>query len=303
MNFRKPAVQSLLGFRVSLFVACAFILGGIAYLLSTAPRWPAVPAIVALGCVCLLCLAGMCFAALWNFPTQDEAYAALMQDAPVCSADALICRSTTVFIKAQVVILDEPQKVIHFGNCHTPRRFLAWGEKWRSCSLDEVVAAHPFRHKGHESLTIVTKAGAALIPDSMENYSPLKDRLHRLLPPWHAGFSTDHPMMGMIYVGAALVGLFVGVCLAPRQARDQALVFWAIVGASGGVAAARLAVSSADRYLGISIVPALGLAGAGALLGGILTSLLDLNWDVGVVLPMVGIIAGFVAGIIKQRRH
>ncbi|MFO0865620.1 MAG: hypothetical protein U0744_13375 [Gemmataceae bacterium] len=307
MTARKPPVQSAMGFRIFVFVFCATVLATMVYTLIVAPN-PLTPgAGIASSVVGVLLAAGIVFAIAWKPPSAEKSHAALMIDAPSFSDQALVCRHTGLFGKAQVAILDEMTGMIHFGNCHTPRRFLGTTERWRSCPIKEVIAAHPFASKGHESLTVVTQAGNALLYDGMENYQAFRERLEALLPPWQAGYSAEHPMMGFIYVGAALVGVLLGggagVWIGPKNPGDAT---WLLIGAFAGaiamVALARVGVMLADRYLGVSIVPPIALAGFGAVLGFMLTNWLDLSLPFGLFPPIVGTLAGFVAGIVKLKR-
>jgi hypothetical protein len=307
MTARKPAVPSATGFRIFVFGFCATVLATLIYKLITAPNPIAPGAWIATSVVSLFLAAGMIFAIAWKPPSAEQSHAALMTDAPAFSDQALVCRLAGLFGKAQVVILDESAGMIHFGNCHTPRRFLGTTERWRSCPISEVVAAHPFASKGNESLTVVTQTGSALLYDGMENYRALRERLEAILPPWQAGFSADHPMMPLIYVGAALVGVIVGgavgVWVGSRNPGDATWVeIGAFVGALVMVFLARGGVVMADRYLGVSIVPPVTLAGFGVVLGSMLTTCLDLSLPLGLIPPIAGAVAGFVSGIIKLKR-
>jgi hypothetical protein len=125
---------------------------------------------------------------------EEEAFPS--PDRPHIPEDALACHFSTG-VKSAAVYLDSDNGLIHFRDCHVPRRFLASAQPWYSCPVTDVKGVHVFRYRG-ESLTIVTATGKAQISAAATNYAELRELLNELVPVNQPGFSTDHPMMGMV---------------------------------------------------------------------------------------------------------
>lgn len=119
--------------------------------------------------------------------------------------DAIVCPFFTG-IKSASIAVDPGDAVIHFKNCHVPRGFLAIAQTWFSCPISEVRSVHRVLYRG-KSLTIVTTTGNALIPATATNYLELREFLTVAVPTNQSGFSTDDPMMGLVFLAGAFVGL------------------------------------------------------------------------------------------------
>ena len=231
-----------------------------------------------------------------SFPSAEQ---------PDIPADALVYRFSNG-MKSAAIHVDTAGRLIHFHNCHIPRRILASAAEWFSCSVDDVQAAHVFRYRG-ESLTVVTSSGKAWIPATAAGYTELRDTIKELVPFARPGFSTDHQMMGMVYVCGALVGLFAGVLLTPRNSADSTLGLFVLAGAFLGVAGSYGLVWAADRYLKAGLAQPIGFGVFGAMIGlGVSQSLTPLiGWN---VFPMAaitvsGTVAGAWFGVRKQSRE
>jgi hypothetical protein len=224
---------------------------------------------------------------------------------PQIPEDALVYRFDNG-MKSAAIFVDRGGQMFHFHNCHAPRRFLSTASKWFSCPLNEIQAAHVLRYRG-ESLTVVTKSGKALINSARPGYEELRDTIKELVPVARQGFSTDHPMMGMVYLFGALVGLFAGVMVTPRHANDATLGLFLLVGAVLGVAGSYLLVWGPDRSLKTSLVQPIGFSVLGAATGLAIANFIApwVGWD---LLPMaalvaVGVVFGGMFGIKKQSRE
>lgn len=231
-----------------------------------------------------------------SFPSADR---------PEIPQDAIVYRFSNG-VKPAAVYVDNASRAIHFYNCHAPRRFLASSSEWFSCGVDAILGAHVFRYRG-ESLTIVTTQGKALISATGLGYEELRDTVRELVPCSRPGFSTDHPMMGMVYLFGAIVGLFGGVLLTPRNASDATLGLFVLVGTIAGVAGSYLLVWAADRFLRKNLAQPIGFgvlgSGVGLLASRWLVPLTGWNTLVMAVFVLIGGVAGAVFGIQKQRRE
>ena len=194
--------------------------------------------------------------------------------------------------------------MIHFQNCHTPRKLLSSAQPWFSCPISDIKGLHVFRYRG-ESLTIVTAAGKALIPATSAGYEQLRQTLKQLVPRNEHGFSSDHPMMGMAYLAGALLGLFAGVMLTPKNANDSTLGVFAVVGSALGVVFIYLLVVLAERRFKIGLAQPIGFAMAGTFAGLLLHNMLVrwVGWGTAIVFVVVGAVIGFLFGIFKQTRE
>ena len=95
---------------------------------------------------------------------------------------------------------------------------------------------------------------------SATDYEILCARLPGCLPEQRAVVDVENPLMGILYVAAAVVGLFVGVAVTPRAASVGVMGLLMVVGAGCGVFLIRAAVVVFNAAARRSIVPA--LAGA-----------------------------------------
>ncbi len=208
-----------------------------------------------------------------------------------------------VMSKAGAVYLDEEAGQIHFHNCHVPRRFLAAEEEWFSCPIDEVKGVHVFRYRG-ESLTVVTATGKVVIQDFGRDFAELRDLLKELVPGTTPGFSADHPMMSMVYLGGALAGLFGGVIATPRNATDATMGLFVLGGSFLGVAGVHAVVVIADRKLKVGLAQPLGFSVTGVCAGAALAQLLGpiAGWRMPVMLGavIIGGMSGAAFGIWNQ---
>lgn len=208
-----------------------------------------------------------------------------------------------VMSKAGAIYLDEEAGQIHFFNCHVPRRFLAAAEEWFSCPLDELKGVHVFRYRG-ESITVITSHGKVMINDYGRDFAKLRDLLKELVPSTTPGFSSDHPMMSMVYLGGALAGLFGGVIATPRNATDSTLGLFVLGGSILGVAGVHAVVVLADRKLKVGLAQPLGFGVAGVCAGVALAQLLGpiAGWRTSVMLGalIIGGISGATFGIWNQ---
>mgnify|MGYP006424046199 FL=1 len=97
---------------------------------------------VACGC------GGIWLSLAWKHRTPEEL--ARMQsrpsaDRPGISQDALVYRFNKVS-KSAAVYVDHTGQMLHFYNCHTPRKFLALTtSRWFSCTINELQGAIPFQ--------------------------------------------------------------------------------------------------------------------------------------------------------------
>ncbi|MBL6705867.1 MAG: hypothetical protein ISQ06_07125 [Planctomycetaceae bacterium] len=231
-----------------------------------------------------------------SFPSAEQ---------PDISQDALVYRFSNG-VKSAAIHVDTVGRLIHFHNCHIPRQFLASAAEWFSCDVDDVQAAHVFRYRG-ESLTVVTSSGKALIPGISPGYAELRDTVKELVPFTRPGFSTDHPMMGVVYVCGALTGMATGFLLTPRNATDSTLGLIFLVGAALGVAGSYGLVRAADRSLKADLAQPIGFATVGAMIGlGIARALTPLiGWDVMPIaaIASLGTVAGAWFGVCKQSKE
>lgn len=78
---------------------------------------------------------------LWRLlsPRSDESDPRTDPEAPLFSADSLVCQSNTGYGKPKAVIVDHSAGVIHFQNCHRPHGFwVIRSHAWLSCPLADV---------------------------------------------------------------------------------------------------------------------------------------------------------------------
>ena len=210
-----------------------------------------------------------------------------------------------VMSKAGAVYIDEAAGLIHFRNCHVPRKFLASEEEWFSCPLDDLKGVHVFRSRV-ESVTIVTAEGKVVIPYYGRDFAELRDLLKELVPTTAPGFSADHPMMSMVYLGGALAGLFGGVVATPRNATDSTMGLFVLGGSILGVAGVHTVVVFADRKLKVGLAQPLGFGMTGVCAGIALAQLLAplAGWRMSVPLGaiIIGGMCGAAFGIWNQTR-
>lgn len=259
-------------------------------------------AFFAIGC------GGVWVSVFWKNRTAEqlaEEHAFPAANQPGIPEDALVYRFPNG-TRSAAVHIDVAGRMIHFHHCHAPRRFLSSASEWFSCSVDDVQAAHDFRFRG-ESLTVVTSQGKAVIPHAGAGYAQLRDCIRELVPFTRPGFSADHPVMGLVYLGGVLIGIFAGVALVPDRADDTVLGVAVLAGSLLGPVGVYLLVRGGDRLLGIDTAQPLGYAVLGSGAGFSLSELLIpwFGWSLTPVLILVtaGAVAGFWFGVRKQLRE
>lgn len=252
--------------------------------------------------------AGIWFSLLWKNRTQEELaeeQSISTIDQPDISETALVYRFSNG-LKSAAIYIDAIHGKIHFHNCHTPRRFLSTASELFSCPIDELKAAHVWRHDG-ESLTIVTSQGKALMPDAGPGYGEVRDAIQELVPFTHPGFSADHPMMNMVFIMGAVIGLFTGVLLVPSNSSDAVLGLFVLFGAVLGCVGIYGLVWAGDRLLRTGFVQPIGYAVVGGIAGLLVAGLFQpwIGWQLTpmIVLVLVGVVAGGMFGIQKQSRE
>lgn len=140
---------------------------------------------------------------------------------PTFSPNSLVCRYAGWMGKPVSVIVDRDAGMIHFQNCHTPRKFwVLSAQPWFSCRFRDLVAAHPFSHKGHRSLTIVTQSGKALVSENASNYDSLCQAMTKSIPEGGRAITADHPALPVLHVFVAIGGFFLGLSIAPKGISD-----------------------------------------------------------------------------------
>jgi len=235
----------------------------------------------------------------WRNRGPEEMIEVLSADRPPIPDDAIVSSFFTGF-KSALIAVDRSSAVIHFENCHVPRQFLAKAQTWFSCPISEVTAVHRFLYRG-ESLTIVTATGKALVPATATNYLKLLEFLTAIIPANKPGFATDNPMMGIVNVAGALVGLFGGVFLAPLGSNESTQWLFGLVGAFLGVAGGHLLIRLGDRWLKTGLVNPIAYSMVGFFYGLVATSMIApfVNWNLAPMLAIVmtGGILGVVVGI------
>lgn len=254
----------------------------------------------------LMACGGIRLSLFWQnrTPEELEEEAALPTgDQPRISDHALVCRFSSLSGPAAVFV-DPEQSQIHFQNCHVPRKLVASAQPWFSCPISDLKGAHVFRYRS-ESLTIVTATGKALIPAGGANYAQLRQTMEDLVPATQPGFSTDHPMMGMVYLAGALAGIFAGVLLTPNNANDSTMGLFVLAGAFTGVISIHLLVLVADRKWKIGLAQPIGFGMLGSWIGLTVHRFVQpqVGWSIGSVFMIAGFLLGAVLGILKQTRQ
>ncbi len=227
-------------------------------------------------------------------------------DQPDIPDDVLVFRFPNG-LKSAAIHVDVAGRLIHFHNCHAPRKFLSSAAEWFSCPVDDIQGCHDMA----SSLTVVTATGKAIIHhdeqwSSERGYKELRDTIQELVPFTRPGFSSDHPMMGYVYLFGAVAGLFGGAVLTPRNANDSTLGLFVLIGTILGVASSFLMVWTCDRFLKTSVVQPIGFGVVGGFIGMMVTiPMLVAGWD---ILPMAMVIiftavCGGAFGVRKQLRE
>lgn len=214
----------------------------------------------------------------------------MRNDEPKVSSNAVICEFSTG-LNAAKVILDSEAGMVHFGNCHTPRKFLARTSEWYSCRISDLKGVYLFCLNG-ELLTVATDSGRANIPYRATHYQEIRQYLMEAAPANQPEFATDNPVMPMVYVGGGLIGVGVGVVLTALlmpHSSEMWLGLFFLIGAVGGVLASHGIVDLAQPI-------GYGMVGAGSglsLVGGLGPFI---GWAVTPVI--VAVLFGAVGGVV-----
>lgn len=226
------------------------------------------PPVTADGVAALICLAlavAVCCAAgvgLLVFAIRHRVLSASELESldltplPALSFNSIVSRFTDFGPRVRRLVVDVDRRRLEFIGCHTPRRFLAVAQAEYACSFDDLIDVYRCAHRG-DSLRIVTRAGTARIPASATNYQMLCEQLPQCLPQERAAIDSDHPLFGLLYVFAALVGLFGALALVPRATSALTTALLMAVGAGVGITLIHLSVAFFNAKTGRSIVPAL----------------------------------------------
>lgn len=187
----------------------------------------------------------------WRDRTQDdlaEEQSIPGDDQPDIPDDALIHRFRNGW-KSAAIYVDRSGQMVHFYNCHAPRRFLSLARGWISCPVDEILAVHVYRGRRtrSESLTVVTANGKVMCFDSDASYKPLRDTLIQLAPDVGPEFAKDHPLTHLVWGFGAASGLFAGAYQTPIHARDWTLDWYILGGMFLGAAGAYVFTWSFNR--------------------------------------------------------
>lgn len=145
----------------------------------------------------------------------------------------LVCR----FHGSRSVIVDYETRMIHFQNCHTPRTFFPVAPASEFiCPVTDLRAVHRVRIKNKVTLTVVTRTGSAEVPASAVNFVLLERCLRANLPEDGPVVSGDHPLwLPMCALSGGLGGLFAGLFLSSKNARDNVFGVYLLGGTMAGI--------------------------------------------------------------------
>lgn len=152
----------------------------------------------------------------------------------IFSVDPLVCQTIGWRGKPVSVIVDRAAGVIHFQNCHTPRKFLAIkAQSQFSCPLADLQDGYRYRktYRGNTNdfVTIVTSVGKAHLSSTATNYESLCGILPDLIPPGSQSISTDHPVVLERCAIGALVGAVLGISMITTKTSDSSVVLHLLV--------------------------------------------------------------------------
>ncbi len=258
---------------------------------------------VACGC------GGIWLSLAWKHRTPEEL--GRMQsrpsaDRPGISQDALVYRFNKVS-KSAAVYVDHTGQMLHFYNCHTPRKFLALtASRWFSCTINELQGAIPFtpprRYGGQsvESLYVLTTSGKAIISGTETGYEEIRDIIRQLVPVADPQASTEHPLMPLACLFGGIVGLIAGWQLTPSNSNDETMTQYIFFGTAFGAATSGLLVWFAGRFLRINLAVPMGSSLYGSVFGLLVSQFLTpwTGWSTKplVVLAIIGAVAGGLLG-------
>lgn len=131
--------------------------------------------------------------------------------------------------------------MIHFQNCHTPRKFFAVkAQSQFSCPLADLQTGSRYRPtiKGNtvDFVTIVTSVGQAHLPSTATNYELLCGILPDLIPPNSQKISADRAALLERCAIGALVGALLGLSMITAKTSDSSVILHFLVGAVVGAA-------------------------------------------------------------------
>jgi hypothetical protein len=121
--------------------------------------------------------------------------------------------------KLRAVYVDQASRMIHFYNCHRPRKFLPVSEdEWFSCSVDELQRAFdvtiPLKVDSPPAMHVHTPSGIAIIIGRHAGYKEIRDIIQEFAPKSTPESETKAAMVSGIIIGA-LVGWYAGWKLLP----------------------------------------------------------------------------------------
>lgn len=210
----------------------------------------------------------------------------------------------------RAVILDRGNQVVHFWNCHSPRRFFAVrAQPLVTCRFDEVLAAYEGRHRDAVWVDVITPTGKARIPkaDPAGGFDDLCRQLRALAPDDRRAPAEEHPLMILVYVAGGLAGLVALLCALPRDSGAPATTLAGLLGVVSGIAGVYWAVRLSHRWFGVKLALPLGLGIVGALAG--LVAFFEIVCAVttgnGIHLSILlagGFLAGVISGAVLEHR-
>jgi len=265
---------------------------------------------VACGC------GGVWLSLVWKHRTPEELARVQSRpsaDRPTISQDALVYRFNNLS-KSGAVYVDHAGQMLHFYNCHTPRKFLALtASRWFSCAINELQGAIPFtpprRYGGQsvESLHVLTTSGKAIIPGTETGYEEIRDIIRQLVPVTAPQASTEHPLMPLACLLGGIVGLIAGWYLTPSKSNDETMTQYILFGTALGAATSGLLVWFAGRFLRINLAVPMGLSLFGIFIGLMLSEALRplTGWSLmsAVVPTIIGAVTGGILGFWGQFKN
>jgi hypothetical protein len=210
----------------------------------------------------------------------------------------------------RAVIVDRGNQVIHFRNCHTPRRFFALrAQPLVSCQFDEILAAYRGRLRGAVWVDVITPTGKARIPrtDPEGVYEELTQQLLALAPNDLRAPAEEHPLMVPVYVAGGLGGMVPLLYLMPRNSSAAVMILAGLLGIVLGIGAVFWTVRLGQGWFGVKLTLPLGLGIAGALAGlvaffAIVCAVVEGNGIHLSILLVGGFLAGATSGAVLENR-
>ena len=251
---------------------------------------------------------------------KTDAVAATPESAPPMtpeqfqmSAESYVVRCNLANGNYTAIIVDVPNKMIHFVRCHTPRRFFSWPKAAENvvCGFDEIEAYYRSTIiKGPTFLKIVTTSGTATIDRRASGFEELWSWLNANITFNPAAHPDDSPLMVFVDVVAGVVGMIVlpglffrllsliGLPIQGGHVSDGFLVLIALGFAPIGVVLMHAFVKIVGRVWNTSLVPAIVYGFWGSVCGLILCGWLQCPGSIGRFLGLIAVAVGFVAGVL-----